>query len=515
MDKNQEQILQLLEQIKGLKGEVQQLKDESPIVKRQDLHTDIQANPDTIPPTGHNQTAVEKMIDDRFGLDFNPRLNTSSYVNVMLDSVEKRIALKGLEVNLADQTVYPQSYKIHDTVVNMVAKLWNCPPPEHGGQYSGAGTVGSTEACLLAGLALKFRWRSWYSKKYGLSQKEVLAERPNLIISSCFQAAWEKLFKYMDIECRILPTQSTTFKMDSSQLEGVIDDHTIGVVCIMGNHYAGQYDPIQEVDQVISLLNEKNNWQVGIHVDAASGGFIAPFQKSLAPWDFRLPNVLSISSSGHKYGESCCGTGWVVWRHRKDLSEHVAVKITYLGGEADSLTLNFSRPASGVYVQYYKFLRYGHSGYEQSCEIMMQFAARIRHGLSKMQHQGQSRFIFLDDGDENCLPVVAARLNPACHLPYDDVDLQNVLTQHHWYVSAYRMGYEDPLEAVLLPLFTDQPKEAAMFRVVVKVNFSNAMVDHLLSSFEESLAFLDKNFSGPAINVKTMGHKDRKFTAHC
>jgi glutamate decarboxylase len=398
----------------------------------------------------------------------------------------------------------------------MVAKLWNCPPPVNGTQYSGAGTVGSTEACLLAGLALKFRWRAWYAKQNGLSQQEVLGERPNLVISSCFQAAWEKLFKYMDIECRILPTESTTFKMDPNKLKDVVDDHTIGVVCIMGNHYGGHYDPVHEVDKVISELNDKNGWQIGIHVDAASGGFIAPFQKDLAPWDFRLPNVLSISSSGHKYGESCCGTGWVVWRHRKDLSEHVAVKITYLGGEADSLTLNFSRPASGVYVQYYKFLRYGISGYAQTCDIMMQFAAKIRHGLAKMQYQGKPRFVLLDDGDKNCLPVVTARLNPECDLPYDDVDLQNVLAQHHWYVSAYRMSYEHPLEDKELPLFIDQPEDAAMFRVVVKVNFSDAMVEHLLESFKESLAFLDDNFSSSAgVNVSGIGHKDRKFTSHC
>ena len=135
----------------------------------------------------------------------------------------------------------------------------------------------------------------------------------------------------------------------------------MAVVCIMGNHYGGQYDPVWDIDPILTQINEENGYQVGIHVDAASGGFIAPFQ-DVPAWDFRLSNVLSISSSGHKYGESCCGTGWVVWRHRQGLSEHVAISVTYLGGNAESFTLNFSRPASGVYVQYYKLMRYGWEG---------------------------------------------------------------------------------------------------------------------------------------------------------
>ena len=115
-------------------------------------------------------------------------------------------------------------------------------------------------------------------------------------------------------------------------------------------------------------LRPPSSTQVGIHVDAASGGFIAPFQDGLPDWDFRVPEVLSISSSGHKFGQSCCGTGWVVWREREGLAEHVAISVSYLGGSSDSFTLNFSRPATGVYVQFYKFLRLGTTGYRRVCD---------------------------------------------------------------------------------------------------------------------------------------------------
>lgn len=474
-----------------------------------------------IPKNGMSAKIAKAQIENNHELDFNNKLNTSSYVNVSFEGEEDDIALMGLRVNLADQTVYPESYKMHDSTVNMIANLWHCPKPkdfDEYGVFAGAGTVGSTEACLLAGLALKFRWRRWYAKRNGLSEEAVMGERPNLVISSCYQAAWEKLFKYMDIEPRLIYPSSTTFKIESDQVIDSIDDHTIGVVCIMGNHYGGQYDPVHEIDIAVEAINQERSYQVGIHVDAASGGFIAPFQDELPPWDFRLPNVLSISASGHKYGGSVCGTGWVVWRERKDLSEHVAISVTYLGGKADSYTLNFSRPASGVYVQYYKFLRYGISGYRQVCSNMMANAHYIRKALSEMMLNGQPRFIILDDGDSACLPVVTAMLNPACNFTYDDIDLQHVLSQHHWYVSGYKMGLNDPITEEYRALFSDQDKDKTMFRIVVKNNLTRNMANHLIDSFIASFELLDAvDFSAiHCADTSLLRHRGQKrLTNHC
>jgi len=474
-----------------------------------------------MPAHGREPKTVKSIIENTHDLDFNQKLNTSSYVNVSFEEEEEEVALMGLRVNLADQTVYPQSYKMHDSVVNMIANLWHCPRPpdfDEYGVFPGAGTVGSTEACLLAGLALKFRWRAWYAERQGLSAEEVLGVRPNLVISSCFQAAWEKLFKYMDIEPRFLKPSAGTFKLDPEQVRDAIDEKTIGVVCIMGNHYGGQYDPVWEVDRVLGEVNSSKGFQVGIHVDAASGGFIAPFQDELPAWDFRLPNVLSISTSGHKYGESCCGTGWVVWRQREGLSEHVAISVTYLGGKAESYTLNFSRPASGVYVQFYKLLRFGANGYRQCCENMMRNAGFIREGLAAMTYQGKPRFVLLDDGDEGCLPVVTAMLNPECEFSYDDIDLQHVLSQHHWYVSGYRMGFEDPLTNETLSLFHDREAQQSMFRVVVKSNLTRDMATHLLNSFEAAFEFLDAvDFSAAhGFDSAKLRHRDQRLSSkHC
>jgi glutamate decarboxylase len=218
--------------------------------------------------------------------------------------------------------------------------------------------------------------------------------------------------------------------VDAKKLVSHCNEKTIAVVAILGNHYNGVYDPVWDIDAEVQKLNEANGWQVGIHVDGASGGFIAPFQTpSPPPFDFRLPNVMSISSSGHKFGESICGTGWVVFRERKNLAEHIAVSVTYLGGQCDSITLNFSRPASGPYVQYYKLLRLGRNGYSSKVSNQMSNAAYIRNFLRELKHpSGKPRFQILDGGDDACLPVVAARLNPDIELTYDDIDLQHALS---------------------------------------------------------------------------------------
>mmetsp|Transcript_13446 Transcript_13446/g.28226 ORF Transcript_13446/g.28226 Transcript_13446/m.28226 type:complete len:389 (-) Transcript_13446:18-1184(-) len=313
-----------------------------------------------IPDQGMSANHVAAIIDDVHLCDFNPKLNTSSYVNVTSEPEERAVAVIGAEINIADASVYPASIELHNKAVNMIASLWHAPEPKNGDDYCGAGTVGSTEACLLAGLALKFRWRKWYAERHGLSEIEVLAVRPNLVISSAFQAAWEKLFRYFDVEAKVVKPSLVKGKMavDAKALVSLCDEKTIAVVGILGNHYNGNYDPIWDIDAQIETLNATKGWQIGIHVDAASGGFIAPFQEmsgkgTAGAFDFRLPNVLSISASGHKFGESICGTGWVVFRQRENLAEHIAVTVTYLGGSSDSMTLNFSRPASGPYVRKY------------------------------------------------------------------------------------------------------------------------------------------------------------------
>jgi len=461
------------------------------IVKSQMLH-------ECIPEQGCSARHVAERILQYSELDNRPRLNTSSYVNVVREPEEETVALLGMSTNLADGSVYPASVQLHDTTVNMIAQLWNCPAPEGEDEnYSGAGTVGSTEACLLAGLALKFRWREWYKAKYGLkTQEEMLGVVPNIVISTCYQAAWEKFFRYFDVAPRFLTPNLVDNKMsiDPTKIKDLCDEKTIAVVGILGNHYNGAYDPVWEMDKVITEFNEANGYQIGLHIDAASGGFIAPFQENMPPFDFRLKNVLSISASGHKFGESVCGTGWLVFRHRHDLAEHIAVSVTYLGGKSDSMTLNFSRPATAAYVQLYKLLRLGMSGYRKKVTQQMQVTKYLRDQLKEMKtDDGRPRFQILDGGDEHCLPVLGARLNPDLGLAYNDIDLQHALAESHWYVSGYSLSFEDYSQGgKLIPLCTDTTTDMTMFRVVVKANLALYLAQDLSKNIGKTVGLLDQ-----------------------
>jgi glutamate decarboxylase len=404
----------------------------------------------------------------------------------------------GMRINLADQTVYPSSYKLHDTCVNMLANLWNCPEPAdfaEKGVHAGAQCVGSTEACLLAGLCMKFRWRERYAEKFEVDADDVFAIRPNMVIGRHFQAAWEKLFKYMDIEARLVDTSIKTFSITAEDVEKACDEKTIGVVAILGNHYGGHYDPVWDIDTMLTKLNKKKNWQIGIHIDGASGGFIAPFQKYLPPWDFRLPNVLSISASGHKFGNSVCGTGWIVWRQREELSSHVAISVAYLGGQGESYTLNFSRPASGVYIQFYKLMRLGWSGYALLENNMMEISKYIRSSLAAMTYGGKPRFEMLDAGNTGCLPVVAARMNPAQNFPFDDIDFQHAISLEHWYVSGYAMSMTHPTTEEKEKLFFDAEEDDTMFRVVVKSNLTRYLAEDLIHAINDALKKLDQSIA--------------------
>lgn len=271
-----------------------------------------------------------------------------------------------------------------------------------------------------------------------------------------------------------------------------------------------QYDPIWDINDVVEQVNKKNGYQIGIHVDAASGGFIAPFQENMPAFDFRLKNVMSMSASGHKFGESSCGTGWLVFRHRLNLAEHIAVSVTYLGGKSDSITLNFSRPATAVYNQLYKFLRLGIKGYRKKVANQMAVAKYLRDYLKSCKAGQFPRYEMLDAGDEHCLPVVAARINPDLKLGYNDIDLQHGLAEYHWYVSGYSLNFEDFSKGGQLQMLcTDTTPMDTMFRVVVKSNLTMYLAEDLVSKLGEVVPLLDK-LKGEVRSLKRESHRKRR-----
>src|SRR4051794_39085104 len=155
------------------------------------------------------------------------------------------------------------------------------------------------------------------------------------------------------------------YSMDAADMLERVDENTIFVVPTLGVTYTGEYELVKPLADALDKLQADTGLDVDLHVDAASGGFLAPFCAPDLLWDFRLPRVKSISSSGHKFGLAPLGAGWVIWRDKEELPDDLIFHVNYLGGDMPVFQLNFSRPAGQIVAQYYDFLRLGREGYRR------------------------------------------------------------------------------------------------------------------------------------------------------
>lgn len=234
-----------------------------------------------------------------------------------MDDAAETLITNTLGKNIANYESYPATTDIQRRCVNMIADLFHVPRDERSqADAVGTSTVGSSEAILLAVLAMKKRWAS----RRGAESKDT--SRPHLIMSSAVHVCWKKAACYFDIEVRYVYCTTDRFAIDPSAAVSLVDENTIGICSIMGTTYTGEYEDTKRIND---LLVERN-LDVPIHIDAASGGFVAPFVNPDLVWDFRLEKVVSINVSGHKYGLVYAGVGWVVWRAPEYLPEG---KLTY------------------------------------------------------------------------------------------------------------------------------------------------------------------------------------------
>ena len=290
-------------------------------------------------------------------LDGNARLNLATFVTTWMEPEAVQLMSSCFDKNIVDRDEYPQSAELERRCINILADLWNSPSDE---QAVGCSTIGSSEAAMLGGLALQRRWRA-RRRAAGLS-----TEAPNLVMGANVQVCWEKFCRYFDVVPR-MPCRSdrTAGTSRPRRLLRHCDENTIGVVAILGSTFDGSYEPIADIAAALDDLHAGGGPDVPIHVDAASGGFVAPFLDPKLKWDFRVPRVASINASGHKYGLVYPGIGWVVWRERDALPDELVFSVSYLGGSEDTFSLNFSRPGAPVIAQYFNFLRLGHEGYRR------------------------------------------------------------------------------------------------------------------------------------------------------
>ncbi|KAI7213280.1 glutamate decarboxylase [Hortaea werneckii] len=403
-----------------------------------------------------------RMIKDDLTLDGTPTLNLASFVTTYMEPEAEKLMVDAFNKNFIDYEEYPVSADIQNRCVNMIARLFNIPAHEENTNAMGTSTIGSSEAIMLATLAMKKRWQN----KRKVAGKD--ASKPNIIMNSAVQVCWEKAARYFDVEEKYVYCEEGRYVIDPKQAVDLVDENTIGICSILGTTYTGQYEDTKAINDLLI----QRNIDCPIHVDAASGGFVAPFVNPNLVWDFRLEKVVSINVSGHKYGLVYPGVGWCVWRDPEFLPKELIFNINYLGADQASFTLNFSRGASQVIGQYYQLIRLGRKGYRS---IMLNLTRTADYLAAAVQKMG---FQLMSQTRGQGLPLVAFHLNKAHGHKFDEFAIAHQLRQRGWVVPAYTMA--------------PHAKQQKLMRVVVREDFSRSRCDALIADIKLAVDELKK-----------------------
>ena len=416
----------------------------------------------------HHPTTPEiayQMVKDETYAQTQPRLNLATFVTTYMDPYATKLMNEGIAINYIDETEYPRIAVMCAKCINIIANLWNTP--EKNKWKTGALGIGSSEACMLGGVAAWMRWK----KRRELAGKPT--DKPNFVISSAYQVVWEKFSQLWQIEMRTIPITAENPTLDPKAAIEQCDENTICIVPIMGVTWTGLNDDVEELDKQLDKYNKATGYDIPIHVDAASGGFIMPFLYPEHKWDFRLKWVLSISTSGHKYGLVYPGLGWVVWKDKTELPESMSFSVNYLGAEVTQVGLNFSRPAAQILGQYYQFVRLGFEGYKEIQGNCMKVAEYIHEQIGKMKP-------FTNYSKKICNPLFIWYMEPEFekNAKWTLYDLQDKLRQSGWMVPAYTLPAKLEKKIVM--------------RVVVRQGFSRDMADQLLTDIAAAVNDLQK-----------------------
>ncbi len=417
--------------------------------------------------TGQPPDVAFQIVHDELMVDGNARMNLATFVTTWMEPQAERLMAETLDKNMIDKDEYPQTAELERRCVEILSRLWHSPDTA---QATGCSTTGSSEAAMLGGLALKRRWQQ-RRKAAGQS-----TDRPNMVTGTNVQVCWEKFANYWDVELRAVPMEGDRFHLDPEGAVAQCDENTIGVVAVLGSTFDGSYEPVADICAALDDLQTRTGLDVPVHVDGASGGFVAPFVDPDLAWDFALPRVASINASGHKYGLVYPGVGWVVWRDTDALPADLIFWVNYLGDTMPTFALNFSRPGAQVVAQYYNFLRLGFDGYAAVQGYAREVATRLADEIGAL-----GPFRMLTRGDQ--LPVFAFTLQPDV-TGYTVFDVSDALREKGWQVPAYT--------------FPENRTDLAALRVVVRRGFSHDLEDLLMDDLRRVLPKLQARGGAPS-----------------
>jgi len=438
----------------------------------------MEISEDTFPRESISARAAQAIVEAAMWTDGNPMLNLSSFVTTLMEPEVLELMSNHAHINYVDHDMYPNTYKMEQVMVKWLHELWNGPK---GAEPYGAATIGSSEACMLAGLAHKWNWR----QAREAAGKD--ASKPNMVTGGNVQIVWKKFMRYFDVEDHIVPLKPGNYRLTAEHLDEYVDENTICVVAIAGQTFTGEDDDIQEIHDWLDEHERKTGISIPLHIDGASGGFVNPFLYPDYEWDFRLPRVASINASGHKFGLVYPGIGWVVFREKSIFNEGLIFYVNYLGGESPTATLNFSRNAAPIIAQVFKFLRHGKEGYTKIMKRTMENTERLRDKLVESGY-----FTIMNETQR--IPVVALTLHDDVK-NFNEFDVSFKVREKGWVLSAYTM----PPNA----------ESVTSLRIVVRPHLNRSMVDKLAQDVIEACDYL-KEHGGTAKPPELHKHSAQK-----
>jgi glutamate decarboxylase len=433
------------------------------------------------PADKHDSQAAYRTIHDQLILDGNSQQNLATFCTTWIEPQVKQLMDESADKNMIDKDEYPQTAAIEERCVHMLADLWNSP---EAAATIGCSTTGSSEAAMLGGLALKWNWRKRRQAKGEPTQN------PNLITGPV-QVCWHKFCRYFDVELREVPMEGDRLLLTPEEVLKRCDENTIGVIVTLGVTFTLQFEPVHAISLALDKLCAETGLDVPIHVDGASGAFLAPFLQPDLLWDFRLPRVKSINASGHKFGLAPLGVGWALWRENQDLPEELIFDVNYLGGNMPTFALNFSRPGGEIICQYYNFLRLGKAGYR---EIQSECAALGRYLAQQIERFGLFNIIYDGYGG---IPGICWVLKDPASSSFTLYDLADRLRERGWLVPAYSMP----------PNRTD----LVIQRILIRHGFTRKMADQLLLEMQSILDAFAQSAPQPPL---TLAHAGAQSSQH-
>ncbi|MDL2271287.1 glutamate decarboxylase [Methanobrevibacter sp. OttesenSCG-928-I08] len=416
----------------------------------------------------HPQTAY-RLIHDELNLDGNPNLNLASFVTTWMEPEANLIIAENNGKNFVDNDEYPQTKIIQNRVVNMLARLFNVPKEY---EFTGTSTIGSSEAIMLGMLAHKWNWR----KNKGIDMYSKNNPVPNVVMGADVHVVWEKFAKYFDVELRMVPMEENNYILTADKVKEHIDENTIAVGVVLGTTFTGQIDEIEKINKLLEETKKEKGWDIPIHVDAASGGFVIPFIAPDFKWDFRLSHVRSINVSGHKYGLVYPGIGWLIFKDKKYLDDDLIFHVNYLGGIIPTFNLNFSKGSSMVLAQYYNLLRLGKEGYYNIMDGLMVTTNYLSDLLVKTK-------VFELLEDEIVLPIIAIKIKKEFEKYFTVFDISKELREKGWLIPAYTLP--------------NNAEDIAVLRIVIKENFNRNMADLLYSDLIQIFSQYSEDYKNP------------------